>query len=79
MNMKKMVYQSLHYPCILLLAMQEFWWVHKDSITYFTSRLVCEAKGFIKKLIPQAFKFIIYLPVITPVVAALMILFIKLS
>lgn len=77
--MKKAIYMSIHYPCVLLLAMQEYWWMHRDSITSLTCRLVCEAKGFIKKLIPQALKFIIYLPVVTPVVAAFMILFIKLS
>lgn len=79
MNTKKLVYQMLHYPCILLLAMHEYWFLHKDSITYFSGKFVREVKGSIINLIPQVFKFIVYLMVSAPIAIAFMLLCIKLS
>ena len=75
MNINKLVHMTLHIPCVLLLTLQEYWWLYKDNITQLCGRLVRNIKSFIFK----GFKFILYLAVSAPIAMVLMILTIKLS
>lgn len=73
--MKKLLYMTLHFPCVLLLALHDSLWIYKDNILFLRRRLVREVKTFFL----QAFKFIFYLMVATPIIMAFMIFMIKLS
>lgn len=73
--MKKLMYMTLHIPCVLLLVLHEYLWVHSDDISLFWSRLVRDIKGFIT----QVAKFVLYLAVATPLMFIIMVITIKLS